>query len=242
MIPSTRIARLRASALAVLACCGSGFSQEAPVKVAASFYAFDYAAGHDTVYYQTGPETFAAVELSKANIVGPVPAVLSDGALQLHSGPVKRADGTSSRTLVATTKVAADVKQALVVLFPAAPDSATPYRALLFEHTGQAFPLGTYRIINLAPFPIRGAIGKQIVQAKPGGVANLELKGEPGSVVPVRFEYFDEGAWSLLTETRAAVRKDRRWLMCIYRDPASGRLNMRSIPDRTLPVAAPAVP
>ena len=76
-------------------------------------------------------------------------------------------------------------------------------------------------------------MGRQVVKAEPGAIANLEIKGEPGSIVPVRFEFFEEKRWNLLTETRAAVRNDRRWLMCIYQDPSTGRMNIRSIPDRT---------
>ncbi|RYD49290.1 MAG: hypothetical protein EOP85_01910 [Verrucomicrobiaceae bacterium] len=49
----------------------------------------------------------------------------------------------------------------------------------------------------------------------------------------MRFEIEKEGRWSRLTETRCAVRKDRRWLLCVYLDPATGRVNMRSIPDRS---------
>jgi hypothetical protein len=55
--------------------------------------------------------------------------------------------------------------------------------------------------------------------------------------VPVRFEFFDQDRWNLLTETRCAIRKDRRWLTCIYQDPVTRRMNIRSIPDRT-PVIA----
>jgi len=29
------------------------------------------------------------------------------------------------------------------------------------------------------------------------------------------------------------VRKDRRWLLCVYQEPGTDRINMRSIPDRT---------
>ena len=50
-----------------------------------------------------------------------------------------------------------------------------------------------------------------------------------------------------VAETRAAIRQDRRWLMFIFEDPATGRMNIRSIPDRTAPAkpeapAAPATP
>ena len=33
---------------------------------------------------------------------------------------------------------------------------------------------------------------------------------------------------------------DRRWLLCVYRDPDSGRMNLRSIPDRAPQAVAAA--
>ena len=85
------------------------------------------------------------------------------------------------------------ITRALVVLFPAAKGGKEPYRSLVLNHDLQDFPLGVYRLINVSPHPIRGAIARDYIEAKPGGVANLEPAGEPGAVVPVRFEFFDQG-------------------------------------------------
>lgn len=225
--------------LALLLLAGHPASAAEPaVKLPACFYAFDYAPGHESVFCRTGPEAMEKIELSKANIVGPVTTLVTDGALHLHATPVTAADGSTSSPLLATARVPAGLKAALVVLFPNPPASPERYRCLVFENDRQSFPLGTYRVINLAPHPIRGAVGRKVIEAKPGGVTLLELEGDPGSIVPVRFEYQDGSTWNLLTETRCAIRKDRRWLLCIYQDPRSGRLNLRSIPDRTRPVAA----
>ncbi|MCB1133646.1 MAG: hypothetical protein KDN05_21180, partial [Verrucomicrobiae bacterium] len=137
-------------------------------------------------------------------------------------------------------KLPEGIGRALVVLFPAAEGSKEAYRSLVLNHDLQDFPLGVYRMINISPHPIRGAIARNYIEARPGGIANLKPAGEPGDVMPVRFEYFDEGRWNLLTETRCAIRRDRRWLTCVYQDPATGRMNIRSIPDRT-PVTTAAV-
>jgi hypothetical protein len=99
-------------------------------------------------------------------------------------------------------------------------------------------------MINISPHPIRGAIGKSIIESKPGSVANLKPEGEPGAIVAMKFEYYSENRWNLLTETRCAIRNDRRWLTCIYLDPSTGRMNIRSIPDRssTTPAAHASQP
>jgi len=209
-------------------------AQESKPKISASFYAFAYSPGDESVFLPSGAGTsFEEIRLSTANIVGPVPCAITDGKLTIHSEPVKGADGKMSNPVIATGSIGADIRKALVVLFPLPESDAMKYRCIVLNHELTDFPLGVYRLMNLSNKPVRGAIGKEIVGAKPGGIANLTLQGEPGAIVPVRFEFYEEKRWNLLTETRAAVRKDRRWLMCIYQDPATGRMNIRSIPDRT---------
>lgn len=208
-------------------------------KVAASFYAFGYVPGHEKVRVMTGPEAFEEVQLSTANIVGPLAVVATDGALRIFDKPLT-VDGKVTHPVLSTAKLPTGTERVLVLLFPASKGAKEPYRSLVLNHDLKDFPLGVYRMINISPHPIRGAIARDYVEAKPGGVANLEPAGEPGAVVPVRFEFFDKDRWNLLTETRCAIRKDRRWLTCVYQDPVSGRMNIRSIPDRT-PVMAGTV-
>jgi hypothetical protein len=201
-------------------------------KISASFYAFSYVTGHESVAIRTGPEGFEEIRLSKANIVGPVNAATVEGTLMIHSKPVS-IEGKATHPVIGSVKTPADLRRVLVVLFPDANNTATPYRCILLNHDLKDFPFGVYRMMNVSPHPVRGSVARQYVEAKPGGMADLEPMGEPGAIVPVRFEFFDKGRWNLLTETRAAIRKDRRWLTCVYQDPVTGRMNIRSIPDRT---------
>jgi hypothetical protein len=211
---------------------------EPPPTIPTYFYAFDYVPGRDAIHVPTGPETHQTLQLSKANIVGPVNVTLQNGALPLYDKAVT-AEGKTTRSLLANATFSANLKTALVVLFPAGKDDKLPYRAIVLNHNLQDFPMGVYRMINISPHAVRGAIGKTIIQAKPGGIGNLKPEGEPGAIVAARFEFYADERWNLLTETRCAVRDDRRWLTCIYQDPASGRMNIRSIPDRTI-IPAPA--
>ena len=175
----------------------------------------------------------AEIRLSPANILGPYEVVLSGGRILLHDSAPAEKSQRPPRPL-AEAAVPAGIRRALVILFPAPAGEPMPYRALVTEHDVQGFPMGVYRVINLSSHPVRGAVGRKVVEARPGKTAGLEPDGEPGSVQPVRFEFHHGGRWNLLTETRAAVRKDRRWLMCIYQDPATGRMNIRTIPDRSI--------
>jgi len=215
-----------------------GGAQEASSKVSASFYAFATVHGHQSVMVQSGAASFQEISLSSANIVGPHACVVIDGKITIRSAKAAGENSGVARPVIASAVIKEGIEKALVVLFPAPAASTEKYRCLVFNNDHTDFPLGVYRLINISNKPVRGAVGRQVVKAEPGGVANLELKGEPGSIMPVRFEFFEEGGWNLLTETRAAVRNDRRWLMCIYQDPSTGRMNIRSIPDRTRPAPA----
>jgi hypothetical protein len=207
-------------------------AEEPMPKIPASFYAFAYAPGHESVTIRSSPDGFEEIRLSKANIVGPVNSVMLDGSLKIHSKPVT-VEGKVTHPVIGSVKIPAGIRRALVVMFPDSKNAATPYRSIVINHDLGDFPLGAYRMINVSPHPVRGSVAREYIEAKPGGMANLEPQGEPGAIVPVKFEFFDKGRWNLLTETRAAIRKDRRWLTCIYQDPVTGRMNIRSIPDRT---------
>ncbi len=213
-------------------------AQDNQTKISASFYAFAYSPDHKAVFLPSGDGgAFEEIGLSTANIVGPVSSVVTDGKLTVHSAPVTGDDGKVTHPVIASSTVKGDIRKALVVLFPTPKGDAMRYRCVVLNHDLADFPLGVYRVMNLTDKPIRGAIGKDVVKALPGGVANLALKGTPGSIVPLRFQYYEEERWNRLTESRAAVRNDRRWLLCIYQDPSNGRMNIRSIPDQTKPAA-----
>ncbi|QTN33922.1 hypothetical protein HZ994_16910 [Akkermansiaceae bacterium] len=227
--------KLAIPAIILLHAALSGAAEPLP-KIAASFYAFGYASGHEKVQIMTGPEAFEEIQLSTANIVGPVAAVAVDGSLRICDKP-RTVGGKLIHPVLSDVRIPLGMKRVLVMLFPAPKEANHAYRSLVINHDLKDFPLGVYRMINVSPYPIRGAIAREYITAKPGGVANLEPAGQPGAVVPVRFEFFDQGRWNLLTETRCAIRKDRRWLTCVYQDPVTGRMNIRSIPDRTAAIA-----
>jgi hypothetical protein len=200
-----------------------------------SFYCLKYVPGLETIHVSKDKIT-QPVRLSTANMTNPITATVVDGEATFLRAPLSP-DVKVAIPLAAKVKIPAEIQKALVVLIPNPPESAEPYHALLIDR-GDNFKLGTYRVVNFTPRSIRGAIGRSYVQAASGKMGDLELTGEPGTVQGVRFEFEKEGRWSRLTETRCAVRRDRRWLLCVFQDPVSQRINMRSIPDRSLLLTA----
>lgn len=203
--------------------------QAAPRNIDVSFFCLKYVAGQETIHLtkQAGSE---AVRLSTANMTEPVTIPIEGNQAVFLRTPL--ADPKALPALAAKVTIPENVDKALVILVPNPAGTAEPYHAVLVDH-GHRFPLGTYRVVNFSRKAIRGAIGRAYIEAASGGMTDLELKGEAGAVQGVRFEFQDEGRWNRLTETRCAVRKDRRWLLCVYQDPVTRRMNMKSIPDRT---------
>lgn len=212
---------------------GLAHGQQPVEKTTASFYCFRYAPQLEDVYIRTGVESYQKIELSTANIIGPVAVVSADGAVTIHR--METTDkGETIYPLVGQAKTGS-VTQPLIVLFPNAKDESLPYRALTLDRNRGRFPMGSYQFINLAPNPMRGLVGKTRVDVAPGTVKLLKPKGEPGEMLDVVFEYQSEGIWRSMTKTRWAVRNDRRSLMCAFLDPQDQRVKIRSIPERLVP-------
>lgn len=193
--------------------------------VEASFYCFKYAPGVENVQVTNGGAA-QPVRLSTANITAPVILPVTGGEAVISSGAGDKA------VIAAKVKIPAEISKALVVFVPAPAGSAEPYKAFAIDYSHDRFPLGTYRLVNVSKRAVRGAIGRKFAEVQPGGIAGIELEGENGATQGVKFEFQEEGKWNRLTETRCAVRRDRRWLVCVYQDPATQRMNLRSIPDR----------
>ena len=208
-------------------------AREKPSRIPVSFYCFAYADGLQEVYVRTGADSYSEIQLSTANIIGPMEMILSDGAVTLHRKD-KDAEGREIHPLVGSAKIGRAGKP-LLVLFPAAKNDKLPYRTLTLDRSNANFPLGSYQFINVSPHPMRGRVGKTLLHSKPGSVTNLRPEGAPGDVVAVVFEHHDGKLWRPMTQTRWAIRSDRRTLLCAYLDPRDRRVKMRAIPERLVP-------
>jgi len=212
-------------------------AQEKPRKIQTSFYCFRYANNLKDIYVRTGAESFGLIELSTANMIGPVGVVVTGGGISLHRQKVK-ADGSTVYPRVGWAKLGTVLKP-LVILFPGPKEDKLPYRVLTIDRSATKFPLGSYQFINLSPYAMRGMVGKTRIDSKSASVSNLRPSGTAGEMMNVIFEYHDGKQWRPMTKTRWAYRDDRRSLLCAYLDPRDKRVKMRSIPERLVPAKGP---
>ena len=202
--------------------------------IKASIFCFRYAPELDTIYLRDKAGGYIKTELSTANIVGPQDVVVENQFVTLHRQQAG-ANGETTYPMVGRVRVPDACPRALILLLPAAKGAELPYHSLAFAHTDQGFPLGSMKMVNLSPYPVRGAVGADTVNVASGKVVDFKPTGAPGASVDVLFQFQKEDRWQRMAATRWTLREDRRFLMCIYEDPASGRMHLRSIPDRTKP-------
>lgn len=212
--------------LAAILALASPFSAMAEERtVEASFYCFKYAPGAETVLIANSTGT-KALRLSTANITSTVQLPVKDG-----EAVIQRGDKTAT---AARVKIPPNFSKALVVLVPTPPGSSEAYRAFAIDYGRDRFRPGTYRLVNVSRHAVRGAIGRSFAEVNSGGTGDIELQGDDGATQGAKFEFHEGGKWNRLTETRCAVRRDRRWLVLVHEDPVTKRMNLRSIPDREL--------
>jgi hypothetical protein len=205
-------------------------AEELPT-IPVSVFCFRYAGELRSLAVRSGEAATETLELSTANLVGPVKAVVENGAVKFYQAPL--VEGVVPLP-AATVKLPAGCKRAVVVLVPNAAGETLPYRGFAFSHDNGSFPMGSMKLINLSPYPVRWNVGGEVMGLRPGAIEGFRPKGEPGSNQNVVFQFQKNERWLPMTTTRWAVRDDRRYLMCLYEDPATRRMGLRSIPDRTL--------
>lgn len=220
--------------LVLLAAMPRANAQEPLPTVRVTFYSFRYAPGLKTIYLKKGKGAYHEVKLSTANMVGPYKAVATKGAVTLHTMATNE-EGETIYPKVGVAKIPADVSRALIVLAPLRKKGTSPgYQTLVLDRRDTKFPNGSYKLVNLSPYPIRGLIGKGTKFNCPASrVAMFKTKGEPGESLPVLFQFRSKDRWRRLTETRWAHSENGRVLLCAFLDQSTNRMKLRSIPDNT---------
>ncbi|MFK7912024.1 MAG: hypothetical protein AB8F34_15695 [Akkermansiaceae bacterium] len=219
------------SLLLIIATTAPVIAQESEREVSAAFYAFKYAEGLKVVYLRTGENSYEPIALSTANMVGPIKARVTGGNLSLHSR-ASNEEGKTAYPKVGSVKVPDGISKVLIILAPRTKTNIPSYQTLLVDRGETNFQPGSYKLINLSPYPIRGAIGRGTrFLCNNGKISTFKTKGTPGQALPVLFQYQKNDRWQRLTETRWAHSKNKRTLLCAYFDRSSRRMRLRSIPD-----------
>ncbi|BCU75733.1 hypothetical protein llg_04480 [Luteolibacter sp. LG18] len=162
--------------------------------------------------------------------------------------------GKPVRRVVAEAPLLKVARQAIVLLPAPAGDPMT-YRALCFDDSGDSFPMGGTRVINLSPFPIRlNLAGADLPPIKPEGAQLYpQVKAvDEWNMYNARVDFFVKEAWvAVANQSWKAVDRKRDWVITSM-DPNSRQPVIRLYQDippwkkpnltAPSPAAAPTAP
>ncbi len=218
-----------ASLLVMLSVSPAGAADK-PAKLPLSLYCFDYAGDLKSVDVRTGETEVRSVTLSTANVIDAGKVLSENGVVTLH-GP---AAGGVEHPVVATLEVGA-IREPLAVLAPAAEGDkgeAATYRSHVIDSDEKSFPIGSYRFVNLSPYPVRINFGDHSMEFAPATDKLFNPKVKAGELLSVSIDYQLKEDWLPVSSSRWAYRKDRRTLVCIYQSLQTQRMLLKSIPLR----------
>ena len=226
---SARISAFRSLLVTFCALLVAGTSANAQKgKVSPLLFCAGYAPGLTSLFAKQADGRYQEITLSTANVIEAADVPVEDGTLSFY-GP---AGDDGKNPLAATVKLPASA-QPLIVLNPAAAEDAKPpYVATVIDADPAKFPLGSYHLVNLSPYPIRVTRDKESFEVPPSGTHIYHPKGDHGEALAITIDYKLEDEWLLLSSSNWANRDDRRTLVCIVEDAASKRMAIKSIPLR----------
>ena len=195
-----------------------------------SIYCMAYADGFKSVFVKSAKNHYQQINLSTANIVEASDLLVEDGRILLY-GPAG-ADG--QHPVVANAEIGA-IRQPLIVLHPAGKDATPAYLSKAVEADPAKFPLGSFNLVNLSPYPVRIDHEEEVIELESDGARIFKPDHSAGDSLAMRMDYKSGENWLLLSSARWPSRDDRRTLVCFQLDPASKRMNVKSVPLRENP-------
>ncbi len=127
------------------------------------------------------------------------------------------------------------IRQPLIVLTPEREGADLIYQSKVVESELGKFPMGSFKLLNLSPHPVRFTLGDGVIEIGPGADSLLRPGVPAGEAVAVTIDHKSAEAWQLLSSARWASRIDRRTLVCVQWDKSSKRMVVKSVPLREIP-------
>lgn len=142
------------------------------------------------------------------------------------------------RSVVATAKVAADVKSAILVILPAPkPAAGVPAvpgrRIYVIDESPGKFPDGGALIANFYNSDIRFVVGEHRNQLRAGGnhAVKQPEKRDNFNMAPVIVQFQHGEKWRTASESTLRFIPEVRYLILAHIDPATGRPRIATFTD-----------
>jgi hypothetical protein len=162
------------------------------------------------------------------------------GKLLLYSQKTINPD-KPAESIAASIELPAEMKRAVVLIFPAAAEGAKPpYRMILMDDSGKAFKKGESRAINLTTADIAVEAGEHKQPVKSGQVTVLPAvkKKDEFNMAQTNFYYKENDSWTPFIERQLQYVDTTQRIFLCYLTPGSKQIFVTTLVDNT-PTALP---
>jgi hypothetical protein len=139
--------------------------------------------------------------------------------------------------LIATATVSETIKQAVVLIVPAAAGEKIPYRLMVIDDSFATFPKGESRAINMTRQPLALRVGEHSKEIPGAAVVGIPpvTKVNHMNQAQTNFYIKQGDEWVILSERPLQYTNDVRRLFLIYQMPNVDEPQIRTILDTSSP-------
>ena len=141
---------------------------------------------------------------------------------------------------IATTKIAAGIKAAILVFVPSPPTAGAPsWRIFVIDDSAKNFPDGGAFVANFHSQDIRFIIGETKLILKPGSIQGVPMptNRDTFNMAPVAFQFQQDATWVGASETMLRFLPKTNYLMFTFMDKSTGRPRVMTFQDSKFAVA-----
>lgn len=184
------------------------------------------------LYVPGAAGTMERLNLAMEGLTAAQVAVTRNGVLSLYSSatvdPAKPLD-----KLAATGTVPQGVKQAIVLILPAAPGAKLPYQLMILNDSLAAFPKGESRVVNMTRLPLAIRAGEHAKEVPPAKITTVPQVTKVNDLNQAQTTFYrrDGKQWILLSERPTQYTADVRNIFLMFLLPNIEEPQIRTLID-----------
>ena len=188
------------------------------------------------LFYRDPEGAIVPVNLRPQALTETMSSLPVNGSLVLYDSPVIDPENPSE-SVAASVRMAAGVRQVIVVILPAPDDVKPPYRMLVVDDSKAAFREGESKVIPLIGVEVGLQAGEHALRVHPGKIATLPpvRKVNEFNMAQTNFHYRRDDDWVVFTERQLQYIDACRRIFIIHATPGALAPSVTTIVDTARP-------
>jgi hypothetical protein len=144
-----------------------------------------------------------------------------------------RSSLSKPESIVANVKIGASKTSLILMLIPGTGKPGDPMcRALVYDSRTSVFPVASYQITNLSPYPVKYELGSDVYEFKPGEMKLIKkLPMQPGETAPMVASCFKNNQWQRIASSVWSHPGTSREIQVLFENPKNNRVEMDGFQD-----------